>query len=180
MDNFNNMKVEFQLILEDVVQLNQYVSEGKSSQRKTVILIRIFFSFIFFMGILNAVFVSHNISLAIYFFLIWLTFLIAFPYFLRRVQINSIKNAYQNGKNPMFSKQIMEFTQSGFTVDNAVTKTTSQWNSIQRMEKNKYAAYFFTSNIQAYIIPIRAFKDEADFNIFFQTTKEYYNQSKTL
>lgn len=69
--------------------------------------------------------------------------------------------------NSAFAKEITRY--SKYQID---------WQGIERVQKVADFVFLYVTGMSAFIIPKRAFADEAAFEGFYQTCLEYWNAAK--
>jgi hypothetical protein len=101
-----------------------------------------------------------------------------FPWLYRRKVKKIVSGMLAEGRNrTVLSKQQVNISPEGITKVGNFDKLTVAWGGVERVVKTNEHAFVYTSALTAIIVPRRAFKDSADFELFVTTATNYYDEA---
>jgi hypothetical protein len=96
----------------------------------------------------------------------------------RRQLRRSLVSLYREGSNrALLGTRRLRLSPPGISVSSELMETTAKWAAVEKIETNaEYACLYFAA-VQAYIVPRRAFGDEAQFSAFVELARRYRQQA---
>nr|WP_272507525.1 YcxB family protein [Clostridium aestuarii] len=81
---------------------------------------------------------------------------------------------FNEGKNVnILGSRSLSVTEEGITSVNNSGESKTNWSSVEKITETKKHIYIYISAINAYIIPVRAFKNENEKGEFLNILKQY-------
>jgi hypothetical protein len=89
------------------------------------------------------------------------------PLLARRRMRRAVANLYREGSNrALLGPRRLRLSPSGLSHSSELIETTAKWAAVEKIETNEQYACLYIAAAQAYIVPRRAFGDEAQFSAF--------------
>lgn len=181
------IEVEFQQTADDIIAFNLVVPRAPKPQPTGNVFQALKMTFIVFLLLAAWHFVVPNESgkCAVFF----LAGFVACSFFLlfmcvvgRRRQVSAtVKNMLATGENILLLSWRKVLVNNDFIEEKSeFSKYEVSWSGVERVEKVKDYVFIYISSMSAFLIPKRAFADEAAFERFYQTCLEYWNAAKGL
>jgi hypothetical protein len=177
------MDIEYTIEVDDVIAWNLYYYAhsplAKKQVRNAIITIIVLTLIILFIGI--TLLKDNEVVLALLSFYICLVLLI-YIFLLRssgRRDITKVTtNQYTTGKNAIIGRHILSITPENIRSVGESSESTSKWDIIEQViSTGEYLFMIFWGSSGAFIVPRKAFADDAAFNLFVETAKKYHQEA---
>ncbi|MDR0288146.1 MAG: YcxB family protein [Clostridiales bacterium] len=163
---------QFKYILndEDYWEFNKFHLLNAPSNKKNIIMIRLFILIFFALAVLVSLKdfdeVSDLLTLIIVYAVIYgILFFAVKPFFLRMAK-RQIKNIKKDGKLPYGKDILINFNEDCFIETTSYHETKTKYSVVEKVVTGNTALYIYTSSIQAVIIPFSAFESDEQKNMF--------------
>jgi hypothetical protein len=168
-------KVEYELTKEDYIAFNMHhidhsptIKRSLFMQRYVVALVFLVFPFIFS----NMSGAPLLLSLMVY-GAIFVAWIIYYPrYFMATTKKRILKMIDEGSNENLFGPRSMTLTEEGVEEVNSHGESKSSWRSIEKVDETVDHIYIYTSSINAYLVPIRAFEGRTQKDEFVERLKD--------
>jgi hypothetical protein len=100
------------------------------------------------------------------------------PPLARRRMRRAVANLYREGSNrALLGPRRLRLSPSGIRHSSELIETTAKWAAVEKIETNEQYACLYIAAAQAYIVPRRAFSDEAQFLSLVELARRYRQQA---
>jgi hypothetical protein len=97
-----------------------------------------------------------------------------FPWLTRRYA----RHVFRGDRNrAMLGARRLRISRVGLSDSSELLKTSAKWAAVERIETNAGYAYLYIGAAQAYVIPRRAFNDDAQFLAFVELARRYWREA---
>jgi hypothetical protein len=158
-----------------------YLAIGLSILLISVLSLFISLNFVNFLPFTIGLFIIALIFLLCYFFyssLLLKPFIKLNKFLLSSLQkpiIKEMKKRYSTGKNAVMGKHILFITPDNIKSTGESYEDISKWDIIEQVVTTEQHLFIIVRGSEgAFIIPRKAFPDDAAFNLFAETAKEYH------
>lgn len=169
------MKTEFELTTEDLLAFNWHHYQHSPAMRQA-----------YRQGFATLIVLSALAGLV--FSYIWeplvgvLTFAGLLPTYALLYKQSVRKNLTQTtarmlaeGRNrSMLGRQRVEINEKEITITNEVSRGSILWVGVERIEQTSEYIIIYTASIKAVVIPLRAFYDAREAEVFYSTARRYF------
>jgi hypothetical protein len=176
------MDIEYSIDIDDVIAWNLYqFANSPKIQRQMKIRKIIYITPAIFSLLLGLLLLLVTLSDAIPLFIIGL-FLLFYcfykPFLIRKRISKEVISRYNKGKNDVIGKHEFSITPDKIHDFTEVGEQGSSWDIIESIASTEQYLYFIMRGSQgAYVIPKKAFTDDAAFNQFAETAKNYHQEA---
>lgn len=175
------MKVEYNLIKDDYIAFNMHHLETSPTVRKTLLIqqygVAVLFLIIpyFFSRISGTpMLLSYIVYGAI--FLAWILY---YPkYFIAVTKRRILKMIDESDNSSIYGMQSITLTDTGVEQESNTGESKTSWNGIERIDETKEYIYIYIGAMNAYLVPNRAFDDDAQRAEFLRILREKTNLLK--
>jgi hypothetical protein len=175
------LNIDFELTLEDMLDFNLYVLTHQDPFKRNIRFSKIFnicaMVFCALMGVYH-LFFSKDIVIAIISFA-FVLFLIAFYWFLFSPQNyrNRVRKAvvkqYSKIPNAELCRHKISISEEGLRESSEFGEGIQNWSTIESIVQTDRYIYLFLSTAKGFIVPRRAFSDDASFNLFAEESRNF-------
>jgi hypothetical protein len=176
------LKVEYTLTLEDAIAFLQYHSrharQGKGQPRHLGWLWLVLLGLVSFL-IVTVTLAGEAPALTLRAWGPVLLFVVyAFFYrfgnkLLERQRVRGLR------RNPrFFDKRTLALSPEALTASDQSAANTVRWHAVERIIEQPDHAFFYISQVEAFILPKRAFADERQFEEFVDTARRYHAEAR--
>ncbi|HXT59738.1 MAG TPA: YcxB family protein [Pirellulales bacterium] len=96
----------------------------------------------------------------------------------RRQMRRSLVNLFREGSNrALLGTRRLRLLPSGITDSSELIETTAKWAAVEKIETNEEYACLYIAAVRAFLVPRRAFGDEAQFLSFVELARRYRQQA---
>lgn len=165
------MKLEFILEEEDYIKFNIYHMDNSKTYRNSILIQRYVTPIIFLMPpfvlakITPAPF-SYWMTCFGITFLIWICFFK--KYLIGKVKRNIKKRLKEGNNNGLLGKRTIEISDNEIKETTEYRKDSVNINSVENVIINEEYIFMYINSIEAFIIPLRVFKDKQEKNDFMK------------
>ena len=176
------MNIEYNVEIDDLVAFNLYYLNHSTHAQKQISNSIVFYADIsFFLFAMGLVFVKNNLALSIILFALSSSFLL----FAISVKPTSKKNIQKhvreinsNVKHNYAGKHVFSITPEYIKDIHESGEVIRHWDIIDNIDTtDQYLFIILKPGSSAFIVPKKAFNDDASFNQFVETAKEYHQSS---
>lgn len=100
--------------------------------------------------------------------------------FWRRIIYQPIIRGYSRKPNTIIGKHHLSITSDGISDVNEIGQTSTPWKGIHRYANNDQYLFLYGYFKTFFIVPRRAFPNEASFNQFVEVVKSYYEKNSKI
>lgn len=175
------MKIEYNLIKEDYIAFNMHHIDTSQAIKRSLFIQRFGVSLIF---LIVPFFFSRisgtplQLSLIVY-GLIFLAWIIYYPKYFMSITKKRVIRLIEEGDNlDVFGIHSITLTEEGIEQTDCRGESKSSWGSIKRIDETPEYIYIYISDINAYLVPNRAFGGIMEKEAFMQILREKSNLSK--
>lgn len=171
------MEVEFELTKNDLVESNLYfLPDSLKAPRSKFGWLSC--AIIFILGGIALIF-SKDMSLGVAFLIIGFFLLYVFwynykPQILRKRVTKLIEEQNDIVPNDDICRHKVSISNDGLTDSTDYDRITAFWPGIREIKESEKYLYIFQTKAKAFIVPKRAFPDEASFNQFTQAARDFH------
>ena len=172
------LSVEFELTEEDLLAFNRYHNAHsrtvKEIRRKAYLMLLLLAVLLGLLILINPETWSFAGTVGLAFILV-VAVLMALPSF-RRGQVNRMARRLwaEGGNQALLERQTMSITAEGITKDSPNVRSLIRWPGVGKIVTTDAHAFFYFSALSAYVVPRRAFPDDADFENFVAAAREFH------
>jgi hypothetical protein len=173
------MDIEYNIDVDDLIAWNLYYHDHSPNAKKQVRNVRItFFAFGVLFVIISVILLKNNELIFTILSFVLGIFLLCYG-FLTRLSIRKgiTKEAvrrYSEGKNNAIKKHQLSITPDKLSDVTDVDEINVRWEIIENIVSTDQHLFIVKLPSTAFIIPKRAFGDDATFNLFAETAKKYH------
>jgi hypothetical protein len=168
-------KVEYDLTKEDYIAFNMHhidhsptIKRSLFIQRYVVALVFLVVPFIFS----NMTGVPVLLPLIVYggIFIAWILY---YPrYFVATTKKRILKMIDEGGNDSLFGPRTMILSESGVEEISDMGESRSSWRSVEKIDETAEHIYIYISSVNAYLVPVRAFADRTQKEVFLERLKD--------
>lgn len=174
------MKIEFELFEKDYIAFNMNYLSTSPIIKRSIFIQQYIVSIIY----LIAPFVIakttdtpllHWLPICIIIYIVWVIFYS--KYYKMRAK-KHIEKLIKEGKNiGVLGQHSILLTKNGITAIKGSSKSKMNWRSIENISETEEHIYIYIGSIEAYMIPLRAFKNEEEKIAFINKLNEYHRNN---
>jgi hypothetical protein len=157
------MRIDFDLTKEDYIAFSVHHMKNSPTIKKSLFIQRyilslIFIAFAFIMANITEVPLKFWILAYIAIYIVWVIY---YPKYFMSSTVKRIRKMINEGKNNgIFGPYSLTLTEDGIEESNQSGESRVTWGSIEKMEESEEHIFIYTSVINAYVVPVRAFADD--------------------
>lgn len=165
------MNINYDLTKEDYIEYNLHFISTSQSMKKSIFIQRYIISLIFLVSPFIAVKITNApltywIVVFIVVYVLWVAFYVRF---LKRSVKKRIEKLVAEGKNTnIFGNHSLTLTEEGIIETSSSGEAKTNWSAVEKVYDTEKYLYIYISSINAYIIPVRAFKSLDEKNEFLR------------
>lgn len=96
----------------------------------------------------------------------------------KRVNRRLVRKVYLEGSNrALLGARRLRLAPEGLQYSSSLIETAAKWAAVERIETTDEYAFLYIAAVQAYIVPRRAFGDEAHFKAFVELARRFRQQA---
>jgi hypothetical protein len=187
--NTNEIKVECDVNIDDITAWNYYYLQNNAQSKRNLKLIRFVFmpimAVLFILGVvllLMDILMPHGEMSATNVVLILIGgggFLV-YLFYLNNIRDNlrkTINKMYSQGKNDVVGPQKYSISSEGVRDTNELSEGIVKWEAVENVVQTGNHLFITIRPNKSFIIPKRAFSDDASFNQFVQDVRTIFEAS---
>jgi hypothetical protein len=170
----NFMKTEFELTTEDLVAFNWHHYQHSPALRQAYR--KGFIGLMMLSALMGLFFASIWEPLAgvIVFALLLPTYGLLYKQSVRKNLKRTTARLIGEGRNrSMLGRHRVEINEKEITITNEVSRGSILWVGVERIEQTSEHIIIYTASIKAVVVPLRAFHDAREAEVFYSTARRY-------
>lgn len=169
------MKVEYNLIEDDYIAFNMHHIDTSPTIRRTLLMQQygvalVFLIIPYFFSRITEIpmLLSYIVYGAI--FLAWILY---YPkYFISVTKRRIIKMINEGDNSSIYGMQSITLTDTGIEQESHTGESRTAWHAIERIDETEEYIYIYIGTMNAYLVPNRAFEDDAQRAEFLRILRE--------
>jgi hypothetical protein len=171
-----SISVEYALDEDDIVALQGYYQISSPERRRFNLFFLVVVATTLALCVAEVVLLVKGEKIAldygpwvVFFFLLW-------AYILRKQgsAAQAVKRVLSRGQNrDLFSPQRLTLSREEIQTSSPYQNTRWAWGAVEKVVKTDQHVFMFLSAMSALIVPRRAFRADADFELFFKTARDH-------
>lgn len=175
------MKLEYNLIKDDYIAFNMHHIETSPTIRKTLLIQQygvalVFLVIPYFFSRISGtpMLLSYIVYGAV--FLAWILY---YPkYFMAVTKRRTLKMIDEGDNSSIYGMQSITLTDKGIEQESNTGESRTAWHAIERIDETREYIYIYIGTMNAYLVPNRAFDDDAQRAEFLRILREKMNLPK--
>jgi hypothetical protein len=168
-----NMKIQFQVTLDDALAFNDYFIDHSAFHKRYY---WITFMIPFLFALLIVITTPEFLWQALIIPVVWI---IAYPPFYKWSNRYSARKIYLSGPNKgSLGEHTVIVTEESLLETTEVNEARWQWSGVERVEQNENYIFIFVGPNVAHIIPKRAFSTPELSTEFYDTTRQFFKKAR--
>lgn len=175
------MKLEYDLSEQDYMAFNMHYIKYSKRIRSSLFVQRYLISLIFLVipfvtGGAKYISLGGSLALAVVIYVLWVVF---YPkYFNGALKKRVTKILNQGNNKSLLGRRTMSLGEDGISEMGNYGDGKIPWDSIKKVEETNEHIFVYINDVNAYVIPIRAFKNEDDKKKFLDAIGEHCKEYK--
>lgn len=169
------MKIEYNLIKDDYIEFNMHYIDTSRTVKRTLLiqqygvgLVFLIIPYFFSKLVGTPMTLSYIVYGAV--FLAWILY---YPrYFISVTKRRIIKMIDENGDSSIYGMQSIALTETGIEQESNTGESRTSWSGIERIDETPEYIYIYIGTMNAYLVPNRAFDDDAQRAEFLKILRE--------
>ena len=168
------MKIDYTLTKEDYIAYNIHHIEHSPTLKRSINIQRYGLALIFLIFpfiIAGFTQIPLQLWLIVYgtVFIVWIRF---YPkYFVNSTKKRILRLIEEGNNSSLFGPRSIIMTEEGVEEISEQGESRVTWNFIDRIEETQDYIYIYTSSVNAYVVPVRAFQNILEKNAFMEILK---------